>query len=259
MTQELEGGCRVHALREGEPFTHAGVRAWSVVGRHSGARHVSLRTLEFGPGPPAVLSSDCDDVWYVVSGRARLEIDGREHAVEPATGIYLAPGTVARVLDTTSEPLLVASVRCPEPRGMGLLAEDGDRRAAAEISRSPASTPRPPIARLADRAKETTGDRWYQVLVDRSLGSEQVSQFVGCIPPGRAPDHYHNYEEVIVILEGRGRMWAGNTSAPVGVGSVIYLPIRQVHCLENTGDGPLLLLGAFYPAGSPAVRYDAES
>src|SRR5262249_28034056 len=46
VTQELEGGCRVHALREGEPVTHAALRAWSVVGRHSGARNVSLRTLE---------------------------------------------------------------------------------------------------------------------------------------------------------------------------------------------------------------------
>jgi len=28
-----------------------------------------------------------------------------------------------------------------------------------------------------------------------------------------------------------------------------------MHCVENTGDSELRLLGVFYPSGSPAVRY----
>jgi len=52
-------------------------------------------------------------------------------------------------------------------------------------------------------------------------------------------------------------MWAEETSTPIGVGSCIFLPRRQVHCLENTGQTELRLLGVFYPAGSPAVRYAA--
>jgi mannose-6-phosphate isomerase-like protein (cupin superfamily) len=84
----------------------------------------------------------------------------------------------------------------------------------------------------------------------------QVTQFVGSIPPGRAPDHFHNYEEVLFILRGEGRMWAGMTHTPIAFGSCIYLPKGQVHCVENTGDGELRLLGVFYPAGSPSVRYD---
>jgi oxalate decarboxylase/phosphoglucose isomerase-like protein (cupin superfamily) len=31
-----------------------------------------------------------------------------------------------------------------------------------------------------------------------------------------------------------------------------------MHCVENTADAELRLLGVFYPAGSPAVRYDNE-
>jgi mannose-6-phosphate isomerase-like protein (cupin superfamily) len=90
------------------------------------------------------------------------------------------------------------------------------------------------------------------------MGSEQVTQFVGSIPPGRAPDHFHEYEEVLFILRGEGRMWFGESSTPIGPGSCIYLPRRQVHCVENTGASELRLLGVFYPAGSPAVRYDAR-
>ena len=52
-------------------------------------------------------------------------------------------------------------------------------------------------------------------------------------------------------------MWAGKTSAPIAPGSCVFLPRGQPHCVENTGDGELRLLGVFYPAGSPAVRYDA--
>ena len=86
-----------------------------------------------------------------------------------------------------------------------------------------------------------------------------MTQFVGSIPPGRAPDHFHEYEEVLFILRGEGRMWAGTISTPIEFGSCIYLPRKQVHCVENTGAGELRLLGVFYPAGSPAVRYEAAT
>lgn len=108
------------------------------------------------------------------------------------------------------------------------------------------------VIRLADQPRQETGDRWYAELVQA-----EVTQFVGSIPPGRAPDHFHLYEEVICILAGEGIMHAGDTSTTVGAGSCIFLPIRQRHCLENTGSGELRLLGVFYPAGSPAVRYTA--
>jgi mannose-6-phosphate isomerase-like protein (cupin superfamily) len=111
------------------------------------------------------------------------------------------------------------------------------------------------MVRLADRETVPTGDRWYRVLVDEEVGSTRVTQFVGAIPPGRAPDHFHHYEEVLVILRGSGRMWAGDTQAPISAGSCIYLPKGQVHCVENTGNDELRLLGVFYPAGSPAARY----
>lgn len=108
------------------------------------------------------------------------------------------------------------------------------------------------LLKLDEQPRQTTADRWYAELVQA-----EVTQFVGSIPPGRAPDHFHLYEEVICVLSGEGVMHAGASSTPVGAGSCIFLPIRQRHCLENTGSGDLRLLGVFYPAGSPAVRYTA--
>ncbi|HEX7253050.1 MAG TPA: cupin domain-containing protein, partial [Thermoanaerobaculia bacterium] len=103
---------------------------------------------------------------------------------------------------------------------------------------------------------ERAGDgRWFRVLVDARSGCEPVTQFIGFIPPGRAPEHFHEYEEVVCILAGSGRFWSGDESATIAAGSCVYLPRRQSHCLENTGTDTLQLCGLFYPAGSPAVRF----
>lgn len=108
------------------------------------------------------------------------------------------------------------------------------------------------IAKLEDQPVQRTGDRWYRELIQG-----ETTMFVGSIPPGRAPDHFHLYEEVLCILEGVGVMHQGGTSRPIARGSCAFLPRTTRHCVENTGSGELRLLGVFYPAGSPAVRYPA--
>ena len=137
------------------------------------------------------------------------------------------------------------------PAGEGATIDGKATLISALIDAAPAGR-RPILARLEDQQIQKTGDRWYCEMIQG-----EVTQFVGSIPPGRAPDHFHLYEEVICILSGEGRMWAGASSTPVRRGSCIFLPIRQRHCLENTGSDDLRLVGVFYPAGSPAVRYPA--
>ena len=130
----------------------------------------------------------------------------------------------------------------------------GNMTIVSSLTLSEARGPRPEasVVRLDDQPIQKTGDRWYRELIQG-----ETTQFVGSIPPGRAPDHFHLYEEVICILQGSGLMWAGAKSAPIEPGSCIFLPRKQRHCVENSGNGELRLLGVFYPAGSPAVRYPA--
>ena len=182
-----------------------------------------------GPGTsPDLRNSENDEVLYLLEGSCTVVIDGSAYDLGPETGVYLRPGQMLRV--ENYDVVRFVSSQCP-----------GETRSQS-----------PPIVRLSDQRALPTGDRWYRVLID-----EQVTQFVGSIPPGRAPDHFHEYEEVLFILRGQGRMWAGESNTPIGPGSCVYLPRRQVHCVENTGEGELRLLGVFYPAGSPAVRYEA--
>src|ERR1041385_2624582 len=100
---------------------------------------------------------------------------------------------------------------------------------AGDLTVISALTPRLPTTQVPryarDDGPQRTGDRWYVELIQA-----EVTQFIGGIPPGRAPDHFHLYEEVICILDGEGIMHAGASSTPVSAGSCIFLPIRQRHC-----------------------------
>jgi len=244
MAVVLEGGCRVSTMHEGEPRVDGSLKIWNQIGKASGAQAISLRVLEFGPGTSPVISDRAsDEVIYVLEGECVVLIDDHAYEVGPETGVYVRPGQTMRVENPAADFVRFVSSQCPE--------ETMDAVALNHTIK----TDLPPIVKLSERRALPTADRWYRVLVDDEIGSEQVTQFVGSIPPGRAPDHFHEYEEVLFILRGEGRMWAGETNAPIGPGSCIYLPRRQVHCVENTGSGELRLLGVFYPAGSPAVRY----
>jgi mannose-6-phosphate isomerase-like protein (cupin superfamily) len=251
--------------------------------------------MDFAPGlSPTIVNDDCDEILYVLGssqpardydrvavgdssqGQAqsappldqtqlepahpegvrerkclpRIHIDQRPYNIGWDTGIYIRPNQTFAIENPGPDSIIIISSQCPDPDSAPRFV---DPPAASSDS---LRLDQPPIVRLGDQRAQPTADRWYRVLVDDKVGSEQVTQFVGSIPPGRAPDHFHQYEEVLFILKGEGRMWAGETNTPIGVGSCIYLPKGQVHCVENTGTGELRLLGMFYPAGSPSVRYD---
>ena len=225
-------------MHDGTPQVTGSLKIWNRIGKETGADAISLRILEFETGVSPVLCNDAsDEVLYVLEGSCTVVIDGNAYQAGPETGIYVRPGRTFSVENSGPDVVRFVSSQSPAP--------------PPNVSEQVA-----PIVKLSDRRALATADRWYRVLVDEEIGSEQVTQFVGSIPPGRAPDHFHEYEEVLFILRGEGRMWCGENHTPIGPGSCIYLPRRQVHCVENTGSGELRLLGIFYPAGSPAVRYD---
>jgi mannose-6-phosphate isomerase-like protein (cupin superfamily) len=100
--------------------------------------------------------------------------------------------------------------------------------------------------------------RSFRYLVNQDAGCREMTQFVGVVEPFRAPDHSHTYDEVGYILEGHGYAHVDGESIPIGPGSCFHLPPEKVHCIENSGPGPMRILGVFHPSGDPASRsYDA--
>jgi quercetin dioxygenase-like cupin family protein len=101
-----------------------------------------------------------------------------------------------------------------------------------------------------------TGARSFQVLHGPHNGSTRATMFVGYIPPGRAPWHYHLYDEIVWVLRGGGRLHVGEAMEPLTLGSAFRLHPREVHIVENTDPvAELAVLGIFTPAGSPSAAY----
>jgi mannose-6-phosphate isomerase-like protein (cupin superfamily) len=238
MAVELEGGCRVVGLKEGAPRLDGDLWIWD----HFQSA-LSLRVLELH-GKARFHSDSHDEVLYLLEENEGIHVPAGSEFV-------LAPDVILSREDGEG------SGRWPFPRpDSSPSSRLGMTGLTIISSRTPSESRGPRLeasrVRLDDQAIQKTGDRWYRELIQG-----ETTQFVGSIPPGRAPDHFHLYEEVICILDGSGVMWTGAKSAPVERGSCIFLPSRQPHCLENVGRGELRLLGVFYPAGSPAVRYPA--
>ena len=180
-----------------------------------------------------------EEVLFVLNGTGTLELDGAEHELEPESGAYLAPCEDYGVQNTGTQRLTVISVQIPDP--------EADHPDARE---------RKVVRRLADQdAQAATTDREFRIVADPTTGLRSATHFVGYIPAARAPDHFHTYNEVIYVLDGEGVLHAQGNEWPLARGSCIQLPARVVHCLQNTGDSMMRVVGVFRPAGSPAAAY----
>jgi quercetin dioxygenase-like cupin family protein len=200
--------------------------------------------IELDPGASAARSTDaCEEVLFVLEGNGSLSLDGTDHDLEPESGAYLAPGEDYELRNAGPQcRLVLISVRIPDP-------DPGEQGEAIAPERAV-------VRRLADQeAQSATTDREFRIVADPGTGLRSATHFVGYIPTARAPEHFHTYNEVIYVLDGQGVLHAQGTDWRLGAGSCIQLPARVVHCLENTGDSLMRVVGVFRPAGSPAAAY----
>jgi mannose-6-phosphate isomerase-like protein (cupin superfamily) len=175
------------------------------------------------------------ELLYVVSGWGLLDLDGRSFELAPDMGAYVAAGEGYEIENAGPEDLVVVAVTAPY--------EDG---ASTSVRRT---------VRFADQPSlPAKPNREFRILVDKEVGCRDVTQFVGIIPPGRAPMHSHTYDEVVYVIEGEGKLHLGGTERPLAEGSCIHLPPLVEHSLENTGANNMRVLGVFYPQGDPASR-----
>ena len=240
----LAGGARVFGAQEG---WDAGART-PICGK-TGAEHLAQTIREYGRGRSAAqVHSTAEEVLYVVSGRGTCYVGGFGYATEPGSGVYVPAGAAWSVENPSDVPLVVVSVCCPEEPAQEV----------NESGPSPAGEPPRRVVHERDCEAIPAGDRHFKLLADKDLGCRQVTQFVGFIPPSKAPFHSHTYEEAIYILEGRGIAHTEEEGVEFGPGTSIYLPRGTRHCLENPGPAAVKLLGVFYPSGSPAARYDDD-
>jgi mannose-6-phosphate isomerase-like protein (cupin superfamily) len=103
---------------------------------------------------------------------------------------------------------------------------------------------------------KATGSRSFQILFGPHNGSARATMFVGYVPPGKAPWHYHLYDEIVWIWRGPGRYHLADGIEEIENGSAFRITPREVHIVENTSvQHELAILGIFTPAGSPSAAY----
>ncbi|MGL6279890.1 MAG: cupin domain-containing protein, partial [Gaiella sp.] len=127
---------------------------------------------------------------------------------------------------------------------------------AATDLHAPMGATEPVVALERVEAGTATGARSFQVLHGPHNGSTRGTAFVGYIPPGKAPWHYHLYDEIVWVLRGTGALHIGEHVEPLAHGSAFRLHPREVHIVENLDPvAELVVLGIFTPAGSPSAAY----
>jgi mannose-6-phosphate isomerase-like protein (cupin superfamily) len=205
-----------------------------------GSERLEQRLIRFARGRSQErVNTARHELLFVVSGRGTVVVEGVEHPVEADSGVYIMEGDRYYVDNAGRDDLEVVSVLAPAEHS-----SNGTRRV---------------VVRYADRPTlPATRDRDFRYLVDVDAGCRDATQFLGTIRPGREGMHSHAYDEVIYVVDGEGAVHFDGWSRPIAAGSCIHLPPYTMHILENSGSGPMRVLGVFHPSGDPASRAREE-
>ena len=183
-----------------------------------------------------------DSFLYVVAGAGLLTVGGERADLEVGSGGLVLAGERAAVESGPGELVLLQATIGP----------DSDRHA-------PLGARELVVGVESASASQAIGARSFRVLFGPHNGSTRATLFVGYLPPGRAPWHYHLYDEIVWVPEGPGRVHRRSSDEPLDAGAAFRLRPREVHIVENSSpDRELAVLGIFTPAGSPAAAYLAE-
>jgi quercetin dioxygenase-like cupin family protein len=205
---------------------------------------LSLAMIEIEPMGAAQLGGDrsCHELAFVLEGDLILHSDGAAHEVGPETAFLHdgADGALTVGAGAAGARLVVFGVGAAADEHAAL----GERSASVGLD-------------LAD-AGSATGKRSFQVLLGPENGCCRATMFLGVVPPGAAPWHFHQYDEIVYTVSGGGTYHQADGVQPTGPGSAVRITPRTVHINENGTDSDMHVLGVFTPAGSPAAAFLAD-
>jgi mannose-6-phosphate isomerase-like protein (cupin superfamily)/CDGSH-type Zn-finger protein len=242
----LDGGCYVVTPALASLTARGRLRYGYLVTPQLGARFQTQVLLEAQAGASPVLSAgDRDMILFVVAGSGHAVISGRRFAVRSHDGAYVRAGEALQLAPAGDETLTVFALLSPqgELEWPGEMTHDFDAQFPERVV-------------SVDVGQRTAmGSRYFQLLVDKRIGSRTITQFIGHIPRSKAAPHRHLYEEALIILAGEGCIWTEERKARVQAGEAIFLPRKQLHSLEATSPQGMFVVGVICPGDNPSIAY----
>jgi quercetin dioxygenase-like cupin family protein len=201
---------------------------------------LSLEAVFLDPGAGFEVSGEeRDAIVYVSSGSVDARIGAEAAALERGGAAHLTTGRRGR---------LVAGAE-----GAQLFVFAVDRTADEH---APLGEPRAFNRVDFSDLDPATSNRSFQVLFGPGNGSLHATFFVGIVPPGAAPWHFHQYDEIVVLSEGEMTFHQPGHSVVGQAGTAFRILPRDLHVNENTSaTEDAIELGIFTPAGSPSAAY----
>jgi mannose-6-phosphate isomerase-like protein (cupin superfamily)/CDGSH-type Zn-finger protein len=242
----LDGGCYVVTPSRAPLITRGTLSYCVAISGELGALHQTQLYMRAAAGASPIMSfGDRHVILFISAGEGSVTISGRRFEVTAADGVYVRPGEAFQLVHIGSAPLEVFVSTCPSGEITWL--EEMPQNFAATYPRRTAS--------VDANQRTAMGPRYFEYLVDQSVGSNVITQFIGHIPQSKAAPHRHLYEEAIIVLAGVGCMWTETRKARVQAGDVIFLPRKQEHSLEATTPRGIDVVGVIHPGNNPSINY----
>jgi mannose-6-phosphate isomerase-like protein (cupin superfamily)/CDGSH-type Zn-finger protein len=242
----LNGSCYVFSSHLAAMKTRGSLRFCYMVSAEMGSLYQTQLLMEVaGAASPVISLGSCDVIAFVGAGAGTVTISGRPFAVQASDGVYIRPSEAIQLTADVGQTLKVFVLACP----LGEIAWLDEMPGNFDSQYEQRVVPVDPDQRTA------MGPRYFQILVDKRIGSKVITQFIGHIPRSKAAPHRHLYEEAIIVLSGEGYMWTEDKKARVTAGDVIFLPRKQLHSLEATSADGIDVVGVICPGDNPSINY----
>ena len=99
----------------------------------------------------------------------------------------------------------------------------------------------------------------HQTLAGQNDGLKGMEVWMQTFEPGgETPVHYHDCEEVIVILRGSGLASIKGKNTEFGPNNTLIIAPEVVHQIVNTGNEEMLLIAAFSSTPAKVFTPDDE-
>jgi mannose-6-phosphate isomerase-like protein (cupin superfamily) len=243
----LDGHCYIVSPTATRPDGPAGFWWRSIVAPSTGSVYQSQFYFELTDAVSPILSARAGDLLlWIVEGVGEVEISGRRMAVAAESGVYVRAAEAFRLFREGAAPMTGFVSACPAVEGLDELAGMPDDFDAAWPVR---------VCGVDPEQRRATGPRYFQMLVDKTVGSATAAQFIGHIPPSRAAMHRHLYEEALIIMSGKGILWNEGSRAHVAAGDIVFLPRKHAHSLESLGPDGMDVVGVIHPGDNPGINF----